>query len=29
MAVAMRGLRVRPQCEELIGVARSDGLGNI
>ena len=29
MAIAMRGLRVRPQYEELIGVAKSAGLGNI
>ena len=29
MAIAMRGLRVRPQYEELIGVAKSDGLENI
>ena len=27
-AIAMRGLRVRPQYEDLIGVAKSDGLGN-
>ena len=24
----MRGLRVRPQSEELIGIAKSDGLEN-
>ena len=29
MAVAMRGLRVRPQYEDLIGVAISDELYNI
>ena len=29
MAIAMRGLRVRPQYEELIGVAKSGGLGNV
>ena len=29
MAIAMKGLRVRPQHEELIGVAFPDGLGNI
>ena len=29
MAVAMRGLRVRPQYEDLIGVAVSDKLYNI
>ena len=29
MAVAMRGLRVRPQYEDSIGVAKSDGLENI
>ena len=29
MAIAMRGLRVRPQYEDLIGVAKSNGLGNI
>ena len=29
MAIAMRGLRVRTQYEELIGVAKSDGLGNV
>ena len=29
MAIALRGLRVRPQYEDLIGVAKSDGLGNI
>ena len=28
MAIAMRGLRVRPQYEDLIGVAKSDGLEN-
>ena len=28
MAIAMHGLRVRPQYEDLIGVAKSDGLGN-
>ena len=29
MAIAMKGLRVRPQYEQLTGVAISDGLGNI
>ena len=29
MAIAMRGLRVRPQYEDLLGVAKPDGLGNI
>ena len=29
MAIAMRGLRVRPQYEDLIGMAKPDGLGNI
>ena len=29
MAIAVRGLRVRPQHEHLIGVAKSDGLGSI
>lgn len=29
MALAMRGLRVRPQYEDLIGVAKSGGLENI
>ena len=29
MTEAMRGLRVRPQYEDLIEVAKSDGLGNI
>ena len=29
MAIAMRGLRVRPQYGDLIGVAKSDGLQNI
>ena len=29
MAIAMRGLRVRPQYENLIGVAKSCGLENI
>ena len=29
MAIAMRGLRVRPQHEELIGVPKPDGSGNI
>ena len=29
MAIAMKGLRVRPQYEDLIGVATSDGFGNI
>ena len=28
MAIAMRGLRVRPQYEDLVGVAKSDGLGS-
>ena len=26
MAIVMRGLRVRPQHEDLIGVAKPDGL---
>ena len=26
MAIAMRGLKVKPSCEQLIGVASSDGL---
>ena len=29
MAIAMKGLRVRPQYEELIGVVFSDGLDNV
>ena len=29
MAIAMRGLKVKPSYEQLIGVATSDGLGNI
>ena len=29
MAIAMRGLRVRPQYEDPIGVAFPDGLGQI
>ena len=29
MAIAMKGLRVRPTYEDLMGVASSDGLGNI
>ena len=29
MAIAMRGLRVRPQYEDLVGVAKSDGLENV
>ena len=29
MAIAMRGLRVRPQYEQLIGVAKSDGIEQI
>ena len=29
MAIAMQGLKVRRQYEDLIGVAFSDGLGNI
>ena len=29
MAIAMRGLRVRPQSEDLVGVAYSDGLEQI
>ena len=29
MAIAMKGLRVRPQYEQLIGVAKSDGLEHI
>ena len=29
MAIAMRGLRVRPQYESLIGIAFSDGLENV
>ena len=28
MAIAVRGLRVRPQYEDLIGVAKSDGSEN-
>ena len=29
MAIAMKGLRVRPQYEDLIGVVSSDGLEHI
>ena len=29
MAIAMRGLKVKPTYEDLIGVAKSDGLGSI
>ena len=29
MAIAMRGLRARPQYEQLVGVAKSDGLEQI
>ena len=29
MAESMRGLKVKPTYESLIGVAFSDGLGNI
>ena len=29
MAISVRGLNVRRQYEDLIGVAFSDGLGNI
>ena len=29
MAQAMKGLRLKPTYEQLIGVAASDGLGNI
>ena len=29
MAIAMRGLRVRPQNEDFIGVATSDGLQHV
>ena len=29
MAIAMRGLKVKPTYEDLIGVAKSDGLDNI
>ena len=29
MAIAMRGLKVRPQYEDLIGVAKPDGLEQI
>ena len=29
MAIAMRGLKVKPTYGDLIGVANSDGLGNI
>ena len=29
MAIAMRGLRVRPRYEDLIGAASSDGLESI
>ena len=28
MATAVRGLKVKPQYEDLIGVAKSDGLEN-
>ena len=29
MAIAMRGLKVKPSYEQLIGVATSDGLEHI
>ena len=29
MAIAMRGLQVKPPYEQLVGVATPDGLGNI
>ena len=29
MAIAMRGLRVRPQYEDFTGVAKPDGLENV
>ena len=29
MAIAMKGLKVRPQYEDLIGVAKPDGLENV
>ena len=29
MAIAMRGLRVHPQYEDLLGVAKSDVLENV
>ena len=29
MAIAMKGLRVRPQSDDLIRVANSDGLQNV
>ena len=29
MAIAMKGLRVRPRYEDLIGVAKSDDLGQV
>ena len=29
MAIAMRGLRVKPKHDELIGAAYSDGLENV
>ena len=29
MATAMKGLRLKPTYEDLINVAKSDGLGNI
>ena len=29
MAVAMKGLRIKPSYEQLIGIAVSDGLGQI
>ena len=29
MAISMKGLRIKPKYEELIGVAVSDGLENI
>ena len=29
MAIALRGQRARPQYEDLVGIARSDGLGDV
>ena len=29
MVIAMKGLRLKPTYEDLIGVAKSSGLGNI
>ena len=29
MAIAVRGWKVKPSFEQLIGVATSDGLGNV